>query len=101
MCFSGVCASGSLSGVMSGKHFNRLMRVHRISLEALERLLILEFIKKHPLTDEAQFHMLRIAKDPSCQNLTSSFGITSVKDVLTLYNTFKEDVRLGLLGKTG
>ena len=32
---AGVCASGSLDKVMSGKHFNRALRVHKVTLEAL------------------------------------------------------------------
>lgn len=40
---SGVCASGSLAKVVSGKHYNRAMRVHKLVLEALERLLFESF----------------------------------------------------------
>ena len=36
---AGVCASGSLQKVMSGKHYNRALRAHKLVLEALERLL--------------------------------------------------------------
>ena len=37
---AGACASWSLDKVMAGKHFNRALRVHKVTLEALERLLI-------------------------------------------------------------
>ena len=40
---SGVCASGSLEKVMSGKHYNRALRVHKLTVEALERLLLCKF----------------------------------------------------------
>ena len=40
---SGVCASGSLGKVMSGKHYNRALRVHKLTVEALERLLRCKF----------------------------------------------------------
>ena len=40
---SGICASGSINKVMSGKHYNRAMRVHKLTLEALERLLLKKF----------------------------------------------------------
>ena len=33
---AGVCASGYLQKVMSGKHYNRALRVHKMVLEALE-----------------------------------------------------------------
>lgn len=42
---SGLCASGSLNGVVSGKHYNRALRVHIIFLEALERLFLERFLK--------------------------------------------------------
>ena len=40
---SGICASGSINKVMSGKHYNRAMRVHKLTLKALERLLLKKF----------------------------------------------------------
>ena len=42
----GLCASGSLYGVMSGKHYNRALNVHRVYLEAMERLLMKRFLLK-------------------------------------------------------
>ena len=38
-----ICASGSLEKVLSGKHYNRALRVHKIVMEALERLLLRMF----------------------------------------------------------
>ena len=40
---SGMCASGSINKVMSGKYYNRAMRVHKLTLKALERLLLKKF----------------------------------------------------------
>ena len=40
---AGICASGSLKKVMSGKHYNRALRVHKLMLEGLERLLFQVF----------------------------------------------------------
>lgn len=37
---SAICASGSIVKVLSGKHFNRSIRVHKIMVEALERMLL-------------------------------------------------------------
>ena len=34
---AGVCASGSLQKVMSGKHYNLALKVHKMVLEELER----------------------------------------------------------------
>lgn len=35
---SGVVSEGSIKGVMSGKHYNRAVRSHKIIYEALQRL---------------------------------------------------------------
>jgi len=36
---AGLCASGSIEQVMSGKHYNHAMWVHQRMLETLERML--------------------------------------------------------------
>ena len=48
---AGLCASGSLDKVMSGKHFNRALRVHKVMLEAFERLLIQKFEHSKVITE--------------------------------------------------
>jgi hypothetical protein len=40
---AGLIGSGSVTGVMTGKHYSRAMHCHKILLEALERLLFEEF----------------------------------------------------------
>jgi len=40
---SGLCASGSIHQIMSGKHYNRAVRVHSTMLDALQRLLLEAF----------------------------------------------------------
>ena len=44
---SGICASGSINKLMSGKHYNRAMRVRKLTLKALERLLLKKFEEVH------------------------------------------------------
>lgn len=46
---SGICSSGSLNGVMTGKHYNRAMIVHKVFLEAMDRLLIRQLLTKKVL----------------------------------------------------
>jgi hypothetical protein len=38
---AGLIGSGSVTGVMTGKHYSRAMHCHKILLEALERLFIM------------------------------------------------------------
>ena len=37
---SGICASGSIEQVLTGKHYNRALLVHKVVYEALERILL-------------------------------------------------------------
>ena len=41
---AGLIASGSLQGVISGKHYDRAMHCHKIMLECLERLLLEQYM---------------------------------------------------------
>ena len=41
---AGVCASGFIDKVISGKHFNRAMRIHQHMLDVLERICLDEFV---------------------------------------------------------
>ena len=65
---TGVCASGSLEKVMSGQHFKRALRVHKVTLKALERLL-LEIIEvplpeDQKLLNDASEAVVNLAKKP-------------------------------------
>ena len=40
---SGICTSGSINGIMKGKHYNRALRVHLAVCKALERLLLARY----------------------------------------------------------
>jgi hypothetical protein len=42
---SGICASGSIEQVLSGKNYNRALGVHKCVTEALESLLLRAFEK--------------------------------------------------------
>lgn len=77
---AGVCASGSIQKVISGKHYNRSIRVHKRCLEALERLLFSYFLTAHDLHDE----------------------ITSMdeKEIFSLYNLFRAKLQAGEYGST-
>ena len=67
---SGNCASGSLDRVMSGKHFKRALRVHKLVFGALERLL-LERFEDHPryvcLSKDAFNMLLDLIRNPATE----------------------------------
>jgi hypothetical protein len=100
---SGLCASGSIEKVMTGKHYNRAMRVHQRMLEALERMLLEAFGNVHRTPDDEFFSCkLRenLAVNPSYANLSVNIEAAEFIDFAENYNNFKQDVRQGKLGKT-
>ena len=45
---SGLCSSGSISGVMNGRHYNRCWLIHEAFSEALERLFLEQYLPTIP-----------------------------------------------------
>ena len=101
---AGVCASGSLDKVMSGKHFNRALRVHKVMLEALERLLLEKFEQSLPQTEilsqEASELLLNLSKKPTHDTLQKMKENDACCSFFARYKQFKQSVRDGKLGKT-
>ena len=55
-----VIALGSIKGVMSGKHYNRAMRPHKIMFEALQRMRFQAFLTEDDRADaEATMSLVR------------------------------------------
>ena len=67
-----ICASGSIEKVLSGKHYNRALRVHKIVMEALERLLLKAFQEREEQTLDLSL----------LQNLTNEASDVNLQDVL-------------------
>ena len=101
---AGVCASGSLDKVMSGKHFNRALRVHKVMLEALERLLIQKFeqslLETERLSQNTVDLLVTLSKKPSHDTLQEMKENEAFCAFFTCYQQFKQSVRDGHLGKT-
>ena len=97
---AGVCASGSLDKVMSGKHFNRALRIHKVMLEALERLLLEKFEQSLPQTEilsqEASELLLNLSKKPAHDTLQNLKENDACCSYFARYKQFKD----GELGKT-
>ena len=92
---SGLCTSGSLQAVLSGSHYNRAWSIHLTIAEALERLLITRFL---------------VEIKPEIPDVVTdySFDQTSEIDIVLnqgskffeRYESFRNDVRNGSIGKT-
>ena len=65
---AGICASGSLKKVMSGKHYKRAMRVHQLINDAIQRLMLQAFIDKNP--DLELLDLQQLALHPSHSSVT-------------------------------
>ena len=90
---SKVCATGSIDGVLRGKHYNRSIRVHKNVLEALERLLFSSFLQSvdmKALLDNVKMEVKNILSEN--QGTSSD---TAVKELAGEFLKFKQDVRQG------
>jgi hypothetical protein len=97
---AGVCASGSIAQVMSGKHFNRAMRVHVLMLDAVQRLLLDKFLL-HSEADRNDLEQLKmLSEDPSYNNLINVHANAGDQQFLEHFEQFMQSVRNGFLGKT-
>ena len=99
---SGICASGPIEQVLTGKHYNRTLRVHKVVYEALERILPQVYESLHDcLFDEQEVTTLyHLAKNPCKDNLLACLASESCNKSLNRYDAFKETVQQDALGKT-
>ena len=84
------------------KHCNRPMRVHKLTLEAIERLLLKEFEEVHGLdcVSEAEEVLDMAISDPSQDVVNKAKENRNYENLFDLYESFKENVRSGDFGKT-
>ena len=98
---AGLCASGSIQQVMSGKHYNRAMRVHQRMMEALERMLQMSLINNTQDVDNEQLLSLAtLANEPSAINFQTVEGCDSSEQYLTNLEENKNCIRDGKNRKT-
>ena len=98
---SGICASGSMEGVLTGKHYNRAIRVHSVVMEALERLLFRSFTQRteiSKLVGDAKEAIKRLS--PESGEYTDIMTSDSFIELASQYFIFKDQVRNGRYGKT-
>ena len=99
---AGICASGSIEKVMTGKHYNRALRVHKVVLEALERLL-LQYLRSNSgdeLDESTWEAVMHLAKNPCKEKLREALENPGCQKLLSLLTDLKARIRKGELGKT-
>ena len=90
MIESEIIASGSLKGVLTGKHYNRAMRVHKLLFEALERLRLEAFAKSLTTEEKAKLDWLDVifTEDSSLDKFWENCARDSVNEVKEMYDKF-------------
>ena len=97
---SGICASGSIQQVLTGKHYNRALCVHKAVYKALERIPQVYESLHGCLFDKQGVKTLgHLAKNPCKDNLSACLASESYNKSLDRYDEFKGTVRQGALGK--
>jgi len=99
---AGLCASVSIEQVMSGRHYNRAVRVHHRMLDAVERMLLNAFRDTLDLTQEndSLAAVVALASEPTPGSFCDAEGNQLCMEFLQRYEDFKDQVRQGSLGKT-
>jgi len=99
---AGLCASGSIDQVMTGRHYNRALRIHQRMLDCLERLLLKSFQETLPANTvtESLHAAAFLANQPTAVNVCMTTDSDSCMDFMKGYDRFKERVRQGEFGKT-
>ena len=101
---AGICASGSLKKVMSGKHYNHALRVHKLMLEGLEHLLFQVFENQENsmegLNASARSAIHDLSKAPNAEMFKNMVSLEDLQQLYQRYCSFKESIRNGSFGKT-
>lgn len=90
MIESEIVASGSVKGVMTGKHYNRSVRTHQVLFEAMERKRLQEFEKSLSTTDKALLDsiILQIQNDLARDKFFDICESTEVRKIKLMYDAF-------------
>ena len=99
--------SGSLKGVMSGKHFERSMHCHKVMFECLERLLLEQFMIGREglewystLPEESLQKLYKLLKCSTPEILETLLTDTSLSKFMDSFLKFQDEIRVGKHGKT-
>ena len=99
---AGLIGSGSLQGVISGKHYERALHCHKVLTEALEQLLFRQYEENEgaELTQEVHRIIDHVVETCSSDAIKSALNNDTVREYLDKYLAYREKVRAGSLGKT-
>lgn len=89
---SGLVATGSIDGVLSGKKYNRAVRAWKMLMEALERLRFESFVRNNPdvltlFSEFVNFMVTAFPNDEFMENLHSPQAV----DLYAQYSAYVEE----------
>ena len=85
-------AQGSINGVLTGKHYNRCIRAHKIVYEALQRLRIQAFIEHATEATATDVRLLAFAAAQSYQD-DDFVDVSQDPRVDTVFKLYEEYIR--------
>jgi hypothetical protein len=92
MIESEIVAPGSVKGVLSGKHCNRSVRVHKLIYDAMQRMRFKAFKKSLASSASNQFDSVGISvlEHSERESFTETCRSKQVNDAKMAYDTFVE-----------
>ena len=98
---AGICASGSINQVVSGKHYNRALRTHSLMREALARLLLSAFVSESGCDISTVVELDNVAVNPSADGVAKVDFSEGCSSFLQNFSLYLDEIRRGSAGKTG
>ena len=98
---SGVLASGSLNGFLSGRHYNRCKRLHPLLALGFQMLHFQHFIDTcGPISENFVSHLTTMQSNFTPKALENFEITTDYLELMQMYEEFTEKTRSGQHGKT-
>ena len=99
---AGLIGSGSLQGVLSGKHYDRALHCHKTVTEALEQLLMRQYQEgqNDELSQDGQKILNDVVTNCSPNSIKLAMNNEAVRQYLDRFLAYREECRKGALGKT-
>ena len=97
---AGLVTSGYLVGVLSGKSYAKALFCLKTVTEAMERLLIEQFMEDEHVESISSSSMLSLVHECSRETLNIALQDRDACAILAKYTAYEDKVRAGHLGKT-
>ena len=97
---SGVCSSGSIDQVLSGRHYNHAVRVHQLMMIAVDQLLMEEFVQRTGTDTSTMQELQVLAECPGSASMAAAEESDASCDFLNQFRSFVDSAREGAYGLT-